>query len=200
MSRRSDIKLGFTLIELLVVLAMVSIIGLAIFTTLSNGIRIWQRLNQTVGQEDINIFFERIARELRNTFEFSTIRFSGENHQIAFAAFLTAPGVSKPQQSGIGQLVYYYDRASKQLIKEEKNYSQLYKGDSGAKQELLKQINSLEFSYYYYDQESREYLWLPVWQEDYLPLAVRIELEFDNGKQLENITRSIDLSLAQSRG
>jgi hypothetical protein len=179
---------------------MFSIIGLAIFTTLNNGIKIWQRLNQTVGQEDINIFFERIARELRNTFAFNTIRFSGENHQIAFATFLTAPGVSQPQQSGIGQVVYYYDRANKQLIKEQRNYSQLYKGDSGAKQELLKQINSLEFSYYYYDQESREYLWLPVWQDDYVPQAVRIKLEFDDGKQLKNITRSIDLPLAQSQG
>jgi prepilin-type N-terminal cleavage/methylation domain-containing protein len=189
---------AFTLVELLIVLAMISIIGLAIFTTLSNGIRIWQRLNLTVAQEDINIFFERIARELRNTFEFSTIKFQGDCDRIAFATFVVTPGSSQPQGTDIGQVSYYYDKMNRQLVKENRNYSQLYKGDTGIRQELLKDIDYLRFSYYFYDEQAREYLWLETWQEDYLPLAVRIELEFDNEQQPNRIIRSINLPLAQS--
>jgi len=197
-SSKCKAQSAFTLVELLIVLAMISIIGLALFTTLSNGIRIWQRLNLAVAQEDINIFFERIARELRNTFEFSTITFQGDCDRIAFAAFVVTPGSIQPQGTDIGQVTYYYDKINRQLVREHKNYSQLYKGDMGFRQELLKDIDYLRFSYYFYDEKAREYLWIETWREDYLPLAVRIELGFDNEQQPNRITRSINLPLAQS--
>ena len=189
-------KTSFTLIELLIVLAMVSIIGLAIFTTLSNGIRIWQRLNQSVAQEDVNIFFERIAGELRNTFQFSIVNLHGEIDQITFNTFVVTPGSSLPQETGIGQVVYRFDKSNKQIIRERRNYSQIYKGSGGSRQELLSGIDSLSFNYYFYDQQAREYVWLEEWQEDNLPEAVRIELEFDDGQQSRSIIRSITLPTA----
>ncbi|MFC1658533.1 prepilin-type N-terminal cleavage/methylation domain-containing protein [Candidatus Omnitrophota bacterium] len=193
---RNNFK-AFTLIELLIVLTMVSIIGLAIFVTLSNGIDIWQRLNQAQAQDDINIFFERFARELRNTFAFSTINFSGGIDSVSFATFVVTPGSSLPQETGIGRKAYRFDKAGRKLIKEEMNFSQVSSGASGSAQELLTEIDFLQFSYYFYDQQSQEYLWLQEWQEDSLPLAVRIELEFYNGKHQQRIIRSIDIPLDQ---
>ena len=191
-------KKGFTLIEMLIVLAMLSLIGLAIFATLSNGIRIWQRLNQAVGQEDINILFDRIARELRNTFEFSTIKFQGEEDKVAFATFITTPGSYQPQETGIGQAIYYYNKTSRQLTREKRNYTQIFKGEGGTKEELLKDIDSLKLSYYFHDEERREYLWQEAWHREGLPLAVRIELELHNGSQNKKITQTINIPIAQS--
>jgi prepilin-type N-terminal cleavage/methylation domain-containing protein len=193
-----NLKKGFTLIEMLIVLVMLSLIGLAIFTTLSSGIRIWQRLNQRVGQEDVNIFFERIASELRNTFEFDTIKFQGEEDRVTFVTFVTTPGSIQAQETGIGEVSYFYDKPNRQLNKQVRNYSQIYKGDSGTKKELLKGIDSLTFSYYFYDQKIKEYFWQEGSQEGNLPKAVRIELEFNNGQQIRKIIRTIDLPVAQS--
>ena len=189
---------GFTLVEILIVLVMLSIIGLTIFTTLNNGIRIWQRLNQVVNQEDINILFERIARELHNTFKYSTIKFLGEEAKISFATFITTVGSIQPQETGIGQAIYYYDDASRQLIREKRNYAQIYKGMSGSKEKLLKDVESLKLSYYFYDQEHGEYLWQEEWQEEGLPSAVRIELQFQNGQKSEKIIRTINIPINQS--
>jgi prepilin-type N-terminal cleavage/methylation domain-containing protein len=190
---------GFTFIEMIIVLAMLSVVGLAIVTTLGNGIKIWQQLNLAVAKEDINIFFERIARELRNTYEFSTISFYGQMHEVSFPAFVVTLGSSLPQETGIGRIVYSYDKTTGELTREKRNYSQIYKGKSGSRQRLLNDIGSLNFSYYFYDQKQKEYMWLEEWQQAGLPLAVRIELEFNNGYQSERIIRTIGIPIAQSQ-
>jgi hypothetical protein len=183
---------------MLIVLAMFSLIGLAIVATLSNGIKIWQRLNQANRHEDINIFFDRFAKELRNTFRFTTIKFRGEEDKIDFAAFVTTPGSSRAQESGIGEVSYSYDKKKKQLSRQARNYSQIYKGETGRGEVLFEDVESARFNYYFYDDQEKEYVWLEDWQiEEALPLAVRIELEFENGQQNEKIIRTVDIPISQ---
>ena len=197
---------GFTLIEMLIVLAMFSLIGLAIFTTLSNGVRIWQRLNQTIAQEDVNIFFERFARELRNTFEFDTIKFQGQADKVVFASLVTTPGSSQGQRQrqehememGIGQLTYSYDKTTGQLIREKRDYSQIYTGDDGSQRELLKDIDSLKFIYYLYDEKKKDYVWQEEYLSEGLPLALRIELEFNDEQKSKSIIRTIEIPVTPS--
>ena len=191
---------GFTLIEMLIVLAMFSLIGLAVVATLSNGIKIWQRLNQVNKQEDINIFFEKFTSELRNTFRFNTIKFQGQKEKISFATFVTTPGSRQAQLTGIGEVTYSYDKKKKQLSKQVRNYSQIYKDEAGKNGVLFENVESVRFDYYFYNSEEKEYIWLEDWQiEEALPLAVRIELEFENGRQSEKITRTIDIPISQSQ-
>ncbi|MFH1578368.1 MAG: type II secretion system protein GspJ [Candidatus Omnitrophota bacterium] len=189
---------GFTLIEMLVVLTMFSLIGLAIFTTLANGINIWQRMNQTVKQDDINIFFDRIAGELRNTFEFSTIGFQGNQDKIAFVTLVTTEGPGGFYETGIGQVAYFYIKGDEQLNKRVRSYSQTFEGDSGNNQTLLDDVRSLEFAYYFYDQKAKEYLWQEECIGEGLPLAVRIKLELRSDQQIEMIIRTIDIPVRQS--
>ena len=131
---------AFTLIEMLVVVVMFSLVALAVASTLNNGIKIWQRLNQKTGQEDINIFFERIAWELRNSFEFDTIGFQGSKDRVNFAALVSTPGSIKAQETGIGEITYFYDSAKKRLNRQIRSYSQIYKGNIGTEQDLLKDL------------------------------------------------------------
>ena len=180
---------GFTLLEMLIVIVIFSLIGLAIYGTLSNGIRIWQRVNQAVAQEDINIFFERFAGELRDCFEFSTIKLQGKEDEIIFATMVTTPGSG----TGVGQVIYQYDKNAGGIIQEKRDYSQIYKGKSGFRRELLTGVDYLKFSYYFYDEDEKEYLWQQEWQEDGLPKAVRIELGFNKDDQDEKIIRTIDI-------
>jgi prepilin-type N-terminal cleavage/methylation domain-containing protein len=188
---------GFTLLEMLIVLVLVSLVGLVIASTLSNGIKIWQRLNQSVEQEEINIFFEYLTGELHSTFAFSTIGFQGAEDKVSFATIVTSKNLGCVQTGAVGEVVYVYDEISKQLTKEERDYSQIYKGTSGSKRDLLKNLESLKFSYYFYDKEMDEYIWAEEWEEEGLPLAIRVELEFGDGRKIKKITRTIDIPISQ---
>ncbi|MFH1339460.1 MAG: type II secretion system protein GspJ [Candidatus Omnitrophota bacterium] len=189
---------AFTLIEMLIVLAMFSLIGLAVVSTLSSGIKIWQRLTRAERQEDINIFFDRFAKELRNTFKFTAIKFRGEKDRIAFAAFVTTPGSSLAQESGIGEVDYSYGKSGRELSKQVRNYSQIYEGGSGSSRVLFTEVESVKFEYYFYDDKEKEYFWLEEWGlQDEPPLAVRVQLEFRNGQQSEKVTRTIDIPISQ---
>ena len=66
-------RTGFTLVELVLVTAMLSVVGLAAYSAFSNGIRLWKRVNEEVIQEDINMFFVKISRDLRNLSRYSGI-------------------------------------------------------------------------------------------------------------------------------
>ncbi|MBU1871511.1 MAG: prepilin-type N-terminal cleavage/methylation domain-containing protein [Candidatus Omnitrophica bacterium] len=192
---------GFTLIEMLVVLSMFALIGLTLFSTLNNGIKIWQRLNQTVKQEDVNLFFDRFSTELRNSFKFKTIEFRGNKEQINFPTLAASSLQGSMVIRGISEVSYSFDKAGQELSKELRTYSQIYKGESGSNQKVLKDIDSLKFTYYYYDEDIEEYAWLEDWQSQNLPLAVRIELGFyidADEYELQTITRTIDIPVSQS--
>jgi len=77
---------GFTLIELLIVTVILAVIAGAIFATFSAGIKIWQRTNEMLPQEDINIFSARLERDLRNVIKFSNLNFTGKEEKISFPA------------------------------------------------------------------------------------------------------------------
>ena len=47
-------RLGFTLVELFLVSVILSIISLAIYSTLNNGIKIWQKINIETPGEGLN--------------------------------------------------------------------------------------------------------------------------------------------------
>ena len=189
---------GFTFIEMIIVMGMLSVIGVAIFTTLSNGINIWNRLNQAVTQEDINIFFDRFSSQLRNALNFSTIEFKGDKHEISFASIVTTPEKVQSQNTGIGQVTYTYNKSKKTITRQVKNYSQLHKRHKGLQQELLGNIHFFEFNYYSYNKKLKEYFWQDEWwRQEGLPLSVRIELEFQDDKEYKNIIRTIDIPIAQ---
>ena len=58
-------RCAFTLIETLIVAAMVSVVALAIYSTFSSGVKIWQRLTKVLPDEDLNILKDpRVVAEI----------------------------------------------------------------------------------------------------------------------------------------
>ena len=187
---------SFTLVEMLIVLSMVSLIGIAIYGTLSNGVRIYKRLSQAEGQEGIAVFLDRFAYELRNTFPDNAIIFQGEERLLSFATRVATAGSSLPQENTIGQVSYSYNKKDKQLEKITRNYSQLYKDRRTIEKELLSGINSFKFCYYSYDQSRQEYIWQERWHQTGIPLAVRIELEYIQDDDSLVFTKTINIPIA----
>ena len=170
-------KIGFTLVELLLVLAMLSIVSLAVYATFNSGIKIWQRINTEIPEEDLDIFFYKFSSDLRNSFKFTGIDFLGEQDKVAFSTLVDSQRLKKRT---IGQVIYSYDFLAEILNREERDFSQIYSDESNIAAQSLRNIKSLKFQYYSYDKEKKEYLWNDEWQKKELPLAIWIVLEFDD--------------------
>ena len=188
--KKKNKRYGFTLIELLIASAILCIISLAIYATFNNGIKIWQKINRDIPEENLDIFFERFSSDLRNTFRFTDIDFSGEEYRVGFPTLINSPRLNK---RSVGQVVYFYDPATEVVNREERDFSQVYSGESGVVKQSLKNVESLKFQYYFYHSEEKEYTWQDEWLEEARPLAVRIELEFDNGTQVVKFTKTVGI-------
>lgn len=186
-------KNGFTLIELLIVTALLAVISLAIYATFNSGVKIWQRVNKQIPEEDLDIFLEKFTLDLRNSFKFNGFNFLGEEKRFEFPTLVNSPWMNKKT---VGKVSYLYDSESSIIKRNLLDFSQIYNGEEGTTQELLKNVKSLKFRYYLYDKEKKEYLWQDEWLKEDLPLAVRIELEFGNGTEIRKFTKTVNIPVS----
>ena len=184
---------AFTLIELVIVAAIVSVISLAIYSALNNGLKIWQKANQQLVEEDLNLFFDKFSRDLRNVLKFTDIGFSGNAERLEFAAIIDSPRL---QKRTVGEVVYSFDPGAGILNREQRDFSHIFDGKPGIVMQALKNISSVKFNYYVYDENTGEYHWYDQWLAGELPLAVRIELELRDGFSARSFTKTVSLPIS----
>ena len=184
------IKKGLTLVELALTVALASMIALAVYATLSNGIRIWQEVSTAPAVEDAAIFFQKITEELENGFKYPGIRFEGGPTRIAFATMIHDRLQYAETGQGIGEVFYAFDNSAATLNKGQLTSSDIFQGRQPLFSPVLTKVNNIALSYYFFDKEKKTYLWQPDWppQEgtpDYLdsPLAVGISISLNDGKK-----------------
>lgn len=200
--RRRSFLTGFTFIELLLVTSLLSVIGLSIYATFTNGINFWLRINEKQATEDVVIFFDRISLDLRNSFRYTGIDFRGTDDRVSFPVIGEFQG-RHGKTKGIGRVEYFFDAGVDSIKTRESNYSEVYKDKASPERELVTDIESLSFRYYYYDPDQKEYLWETSWQEKEdderfgivqekkLPLAVKIMVEFKDGRLMRKFQRTV---------
>jgi hypothetical protein len=96
----------------------------------------------------------------------------------------------------VGKIIYGYDPGNNILYKWGLDYSQTYSGQEGLPAQALKNIKSLKFQFLFYSEDKKEYLWADEWVKEKLPLAVRVELEFKDGSQIDKVTRTLSVPVA----
>jgi len=205
MKNRAQVKQGFTLIELVLVTSMLAVIGLTLYGTFTNGINIWKTVTQESTTEDISLFFEKISHDLRNSFKMTGVRFKGGKHEVSFPARIKYKGDDGLVDS-IGRVTYSYDRRKKALKKEEMNYNQIFKKKPGLDRVLTEAASSLNFKYFVYDSEKKDYSWVTSWQEsdetfgrqieESLPLIVRVEVGIPGERGEQKFVKNIALPSA----
>lgn len=176
---------GFTMIEILLVVSLMGVIALALFHSLSNGLKIWDRSCQFVMEENNDILFERLAQELRNTFSYSLLGFDGKETSIKFATSIhTAadrklglkPG-SVVERMGLAE--YYFDPGKKTIYKRQANYGQALDHKMGAEIPVIRHVKSLKFLYFFLDDEGNVEQTKSISR---IPVAVQIEVENESGE------------------
>jgi hypothetical protein len=184
------------------VTALAAVIGITLYSTILNGVKIWERMDREAPMEDANIFFEKIAHELRNSFKFKSIIFRGDEREIAFPV-ISQLDHAKGGRQEIGRVRYVFDRKKGIISRGYQNYNQVVEGKEAPARELMAGVQSVEFSYYVYDLKEKQYLWVAKWQaeegtlgleeEEYLPVAVRIKIGILSDTGLEVLTRTISI-------
>jgi len=172
---------GLTFLELMIASALVSVLALAVYGTLSNGLRVWQRVMAPEPCEDVGLFFDKFARDLRNSFRFKGIDFTGNREALAFATLVRSPRLNS---SSVGSVGYYYDSKDNTLAREGNDMADIFSGHGGFSRQLLKGVKSLRILYFGLNREENTLVWMEDWNSSKdLPLAVRLELELNDARQ-----------------
>jgi len=190
---------GYMLIELLFVITLVSIVGLGIYSMFDSGIRVVERVTSTVREEDLNIFFEKFSRDLQNSFPYIGIPFEGVKDKLAFATTIqTVPELGFNQ--GIGRVRYFYDRSERAIHRAQEHMSQVFEEEESKSTPVLNGVFSLNFKYYEYVPGENAYKWTEERKsteektsvvKGKIPVAVKIQLEFDDEGKKRSVTRTI---------
>jgi Tfp pilus assembly protein PilE len=183
---------GVTLIELLLVVSFMAILSLAMYAVFNNGIKIWQRINKQLPEEDVAIFMDRFSRDLRNNINYKAIKFYGTEKNMEFPTLVNSQRFGN---ASVGKVAYFYDSGAEVLSRQQDDYAHIYNAEPGPSR-YLNNVVSAKFQYYFFDADNKKYLWLEEWNKDNLPLAVRIELEIDDGSQTRKFTQAIFIPLA----
>ena len=151
--------------------------------------RLWQALNRSIAEEDLNVFYRKTASDLDRAFKFSALSFEGNEAQVSFAATIDAPS-ELGGEFGIGRITITYDEAHHLLTKQEQNVSNLYKESTGPSQVLLKHVAEFQASYYGYDAMHSEYAWGEGWDASKkgLPLAIRFVCRLGSDPEPQTFT------------
>jgi prepilin-type N-terminal cleavage/methylation domain-containing protein len=184
---------AFTLIEMLIVTALLCVISLGIYSTFNSGIKIWQRLNKEVPEQDLYIFLDKFTSDIRNSVKFKAINFYGTENRLDFATIVNSSRMGKRT---VGSVAYFYDPKTEMVYKEERDFSCIYAGDKGTVKEMLKNIKSLEFQYYSYNKEKKEYIWQNAWLKEGLPLAVWLQVEITDGDKVFKFNKTVNIPVA----
>ena len=186
---------GFTLVEMLLVVSLFAVVALSIYHAFSNGLKVWERGRQFMAEEDLDIFFDKFSRELRNTFDFSQIGFAGKETSIKFATRIRTPadralGLEKDALiDQIGGVEYYFDTGKKTIYKKEFNYSQATNQKAGAERQMLQRVKAVNFLYFYIDADGNLGQTRRI---SSVPAAVEIRIEME-GPMEEDMIKLVNI-------
>ncbi|MBN3038729.1 MAG: prepilin-type N-terminal cleavage/methylation domain-containing protein [Candidatus Omnitrophica bacterium] len=201
---RKNSLTGFTLVELIISVTIFSVAATAIYSVFSNGVAAWRRGNSNKKYaRNIRITSEKMARDLRNTFEFNDIPFDAESDFMMFPGLILARTEKKGKEEvkdyyQVGKITYFYNQNKKALCKEERSFleiaSESDKRKIGEGEVLIEQVKSAEFEYCYLDNATGDYEWKDDWKEDEqdsIPQAVKMKLTFEKEIQPESFEKIV---------
>ena len=182
--------------EMLIVVSLLSLIGLALYKSLANGIKVWERSQRLVKEEDVALFFEKLTQDLRNTYLYSRIKFEGNELGFSFPAYVKtladARGHSPRGEyiEQMGRVEYAFDPNKDIIYKRQANYGQALDNHYQPEQVLVRSVERVKFNYFYWTKKEELY------SQDVLdvpPSGVEVELEFSDKLGRRSMRKFIEI-------
>jgi len=183
---------GFTLLELLIAVALTAVIALAIFGTWTQGIRVWERANQAQFEDrEVRFVLETMAKELRNSFLFTGMAFSGTGKEVSFPQMIHITGLTEISQREIGRVSYSFNPDEQALIRHQIGW---FQSQTPEAEEVVSGAKDLKITYYQFDREDETYQWKEEWNdEEKQPLGVRVELTREDKEEVKTWVKTVAL-------
>ena len=179
-------RAGFTFLEMLLTVSIFAVAGLAVYTTFSSGMKVWRKAKDlSLKSRGQSLKIEKMKRELRQAFIFrkEEIAFSGTKVKIGLAAII---------DSKVNRLTYSFDAGQDAILRNTEKLedilaSQEGQGEMAADTPYISGVKEFSLAYFYLDPQKSAYAWKDDWQEDYLPIAMRINIGFEDEKYSETV-------------
>lgn len=188
-SQKYQNNFGMTLIEILIVVSIMSMVSVAIYASLSNGLKVWKRHHELVVEEDIVIFFEKLTQDLRNAFEFSQFEIEGQEQKFSFPTIVQIQMDDEMIQQ-IGKVEYYFDLLDRSMYRREAQYGQALQEQYGMPVKLIANIQQFMIRFYYITEDGESVFSSP---EQGLPAGIEIEFKFISKGKERSMRRYIDI-------
>jgi len=187
---------GMTIIEMLIVVSLVSMISLALYHSLINGLKVWEESRRLIIEEDVAIFLDKLSQDLRNVSQYSKITIEGNEYRFSFPTIVRTQadaysGLPKDAYvDQLGKVEYYYDILKDSIFRRQANYSQAMNERFQPSQLLAKSIERFNFRYYYLTRDGKM---TSVDVLDVCPSGVEVEVEFFDKQGLRVMRKYIDI-------
>jgi hypothetical protein len=175
---------------MVVALAITAFLSAAVYTSFSQGLRLWSRGSRDRSDWKIQLFLEKLTTELKNAFMDSRWNFQGNKNGLGLAT-LAYEGASKDKPV---YLRYRYDPASKVLGFQKNSFEEVFSAGSVQKpfMPLLEKTQAFELEYYAYDPGAKGYRWYSTWNRNCFPETVKVTIGLEGGEGQKMISM-IDL-------
>ncbi len=194
LKKKSQSK-GFTFTEVVLSVGMVTIVGIAIYSSLKSGIDIWRKAYILRAEEDLGLLCEKLSSDANNSIPFQNLNFEGEVQELKFPTLVSSPQGFR----SVGEVKYMFSPYEKVLKRGERDYSAIYSQKIFSFKTVLKNVEYLGFSYYFWDSEAKEYAWSEEWIKNSFPLAVRLEIRIKDGQYKRTLIRTFSFPQAQEK-
>lgn len=160
--------MGFTLVEMMVVTVIFSVISVVIGASFFSGLKLWDRAkNSDFVYNNGLLTLEIFAKELRQSIKSGVIAFEGEEDRLSFPTL---------KGNSIVKITYLFNSQKNLLLRKQVKIRDILdnREDSAIEREVLS-LNGFFLSYFYFDQDKEEYLWINSWDKEGIFKAVKIE-------------------------
>ena len=184
------------MIEMAVAAAMVGLLGLAIFAAFNNGVRVFQRVKQPLVQEDLAVFLSKFTADVHNSLAFSRLQPVYAGSHLELVTQVKSP---KLRSYSVGKVIYTYDPGSSTFFRQQYDMSDLYTQGAPGVSQAIAQVSALKFSYYVFDEQKNEDVWVDDYTKTGFPQAVRLELDIGDGKDATKVTKTVTVPVSARR-
>ena len=168
---------GFTLVEMIVTIVITAFLGIVVYTTFSQGVRLWTRTAKDHGEWKVDLWVEKITADLRNVFQDPQWPMKGTRTELAFATLLhEAHGNISGTPS---YFRYFFDSNAQSVVCQRYAFENVLmsKPSPQVTMPALEKIVSFDLEYYTYDPKAKAYHWRSQWNKDCFPETVKITIE-----------------------
>lgn len=173
---------GFTFLETIISITIFTVVIVAVYSAFNMGIKTWRRSKEQESLQKTRLAFLKMEKDIKNTFYFSKIKFTGGPEKIEFPLTVSGGPDNKGQ---VYKITYDVNTDEESGFSGLTRIQKIHSEDNEEvpkERELLSSMKSIGFEYAYESEDS--FTWQNNWTSEKLPSGVRISVEAEDTEEI----------------